>query len=118
LHYEGRCLFQRHRLYRSHRTGRIVNPAFTRFSFPPRWHHDILRTLDYFRASRTAYDERLEDPIGQVLKKRTRDGRWVLQNRHPGKTFFELETIGTPSRWNTLRALRVLRWFDDTKVAA
>ena len=114
----GREFFLRHRLYRSHRTGRIVHPTFTRFSFPPRWHHDILRTLDYFRASKAAYDERLEDPISQVLKKRTRDGRWVLQNRHPGRTFFELETVGRPSRWNTLRALRVLRWFEDAKVAA
>jgi hypothetical protein len=111
----GRDFFLRHRLYRSHRTGRIVNPAFTRFSFPPRWHHDILRTLDYFRATRAAYDERLEDPIDRVLKKRTRDGCWMLQNRHPGRTFFELEAAGAPSRWNTLRALRVLRWFRDAK---
>ena len=111
----GRDFFLRHRLYRSHRTGRVVNPAFTRFSFPPRWHHDILRTLDYFRASGAAYDERLEDPIDQVLKKRTRDGCWMLQNRHPGRTFFELETAGAPSRWNTLRSLRVLRWFQDAK---
>ncbi len=113
----GREFFLRHRLYRSHRTGRIVHPAFTRFSFPPRWHHDVLRTLDHFRASKAAYDERLEDPISLVLKKRTSDGRWMLQNRHPGRTFFELETVGRPSRWNTLRALRVLQWFEDARVA-
>ncbi len=110
----AREFFLAHRLYRSHRTGRAVDPAFTRFSFPPRWHHDVLRTLDYFRSARAAYDERIMDPMELVLNKCEREGRWVLQNRHPGKTFFELEEAGKPSRWNTLRALRVLDWFERT----
>ena len=114
----AREFFLAHRLYRSHRTGEIVNPSFTRFSFPPRWHHDVLRTLDYFRASGAQYDERLEDPIELLQRKRRGDGRWVLQNRHVGKTFFELERIGKPSRWNTLRALRILRWWEHAKEAA
>lgn len=109
--------FLRHHLYRSHRKGHVVSAAFTRFSFPPRWHHDILRTLDYFRASNAPYDERLEDPVNVVLRKRRMDGRWVLQNRHAGKTFFEMERVGQPSRWNTLRALRVLEWWQRVKEA-
>jgi hypothetical protein len=111
----AREFFLAHRLYRSHRTGDVVNPCFTRFSFPPRWHHDVLRTLDYFRASDAPYDERLEDPITLLVRKRTKAGNWVLQNRHSGKTFFEMETVGKPSRWNTLRALRVIRWWDNAK---
>lgn len=107
----GREFFMRHRLYRSHRTGRIVDPAFTRFSFPPRWRHDVLRTLDYFRAGAAPFDARLKDPIGVVQRKRAEDGRWMLQNRHPGATFFEMEAVGRPSRWNALRALRVLKWY-------
>jgi len=107
----GREFFLKHHLYRSHRTGQIANPAFTRFSFPPRWHHDVLRTLDYFRASRAAYDDRLTDAIELVVKRRTTDGRWLLQNRYPGRVFFDMEKVRRPSRWNTLRALRVLRWF-------
>jgi hypothetical protein len=107
----AREFFLRHRLYRSHRTGAVVHTAFTRFSFPPRWHHDVLRTLDYFQASGVGYDRRLEDPIGLMLKKRGQNGRWPLQNRHPGRTYFELERVGQPSRWNTLRALRVLDWW-------
>lgn len=114
----GREFFMTHRLYRSHRTGRIVDPAFTRFSFPPRWHHDVLRTLDYFQASQAPYDKRIEDPISLVLKKRTNEGRWLLQNRHPGRTFFELEMVGKPNRWNTLRALRVLKWHERTRAGA
>jgi hypothetical protein len=106
----GRAFLLAHRLYRSHRTGEVVDPAFTRFSFPPRWHHDVLRALDHFQASAAAYDARIEDPIALMLKKRATDGRWLLQNRHAGATFFELELVGQPSRWNTLRALRVLRW--------
>jgi hypothetical protein len=108
----AREFFLAHRLYRSHRTGKVVDPAFTRFSFPPRWHHDVLRTLDYFRSSNAAYDARLADPIALLIERRDPRGRWILQNRHPGKTFFELERVGQPSRWNTLRALRVLKWYE------
>ncbi len=108
----AREFFLDHKLYRSHRSGDIVHPAFTRFSFPPRWHHDVLRTLDYFQSSGAPYDERLEDPIEIVVRKRGKDGRWRLQNRHPGKVYFEMEKVGQSSRWNTLRALRVLKWWD------
>jgi len=108
----GREFLLRHRLFRSHRTGETINPAWTRFSFPPRWHYDILRGLDYFRAAGVPRDERLRDAIDIVRERRQPDGRWVLQNRYPGKTFFEMEKLGEPSRWNTLRALRVLRWWE------
>jgi hypothetical protein len=111
----AREFFLQHHLYRSHRTGAVANPAFTRFSFPPRWHHDVLRTLDYFQTSGAEYDDRLEDPIDLVLRKRRKDGRWLLQNRYPGKTFFEMEQVKEPSRWNTLRALRVLDWWRRAK---
>jgi hypothetical protein len=108
----GREFFLRHRLYRSCRTGEVVGTAFTRLSFPPRWHHDILRTLDYFQAAGAPHDERLEDALRVLRDKRRTDGRWPLQNRHSGETYFEMEEVGAPSRWNTLRALRVLNWFD------
>lgn len=114
----GREFFLAHRLYRSHRTGDVVDPAFTRFSFPPRWHHDVLRTLDYFRASSAPYDDRINDAIELLMRRRASDGRWILQNRHPGKVFFELERAGSPSRWNTLRALRVLKWYGGANPAA
>jgi len=103
-----------HRLFRSHRTGEVVKPAMTRFAFPPRWHYDILRALDYFQECRAGHDERLQEAIGMVTERRRTDGRWVLQNRYPGRTYFDLETPGQPSRWNTLRALRVLRWWEAT----
>ncbi len=111
----AREFFIQHRLYRSHRTGEVANPAFTRFSFPPRWYHDVLRTLDYFRSCKASYDERLTDPIGLLQKKQTKNGRWLLQNRHPGQTYFEMEKPGKESRWNTLRALRVLKWWNAAK---
>lgn len=108
----GREFLLQHRLYRSDKTGNIVNTAFTRFAFPTRWHHDALRALDYWQATRSARDERLEDGIELVYKKREADGSWVLQNHYSGKTFFKMEQVGRPSRWNTLRALRVLRWWE------
>lgn len=101
-----------HRLFRSHRTGEVFDPRMTRFSFPPRWRYDVLRALDYFQACGAPRDPRMEEAVALVLSKRRKDGRWPLQNRHPGRTFFEMEPPGEPSRWNTLRALRVLLWWE------
>jgi hypothetical protein len=108
----GREFLLVHRLFRSHRTGEIIKPIFVRFSFPPRWHYDILRALDYFQAAGAPCDQRLAEAIEIVRSTQRRDGRWSLQNRWKGKTYFELERLGAPSRWNTLRALRVLKWWD------
>lgn len=102
-----------HRLYRSHRTGQVVNPAMTRFPFPPRWQYDVLRALDYFQAVNAQQDERFEDAIQLLLKKRKKDGRWFLNRGPSGRIYFDLEKAGAPSRWNTLRALRVLRWWGN-----
>jgi hypothetical protein len=108
----AREMFRAHRHFRSHRTGRIVDGKMTRISYPPRWRYDVLRGLDYFQASGVKPDQRDSEAVELILKKRSKDGTWPLQNRHSGKTFFELETVGKPSRWNTLRALRVLKWFE------
>lgn len=102
-----------HRLYRSHTDGVVIDARMTRLSFPPRWRHDVLRSLDYFRAADGAADERLGDAIRILAKKRLPDGRWPLQQRYAGRTWFEMEQVGQPSRWNTLRALRVLAWWNQ-----
>ena len=109
---EARGFLRLHRHFRSHRTGEIIDERMTRFSFPPRWHYDVLRGLDYFQASGAKPDPRDLESIELVRKRRSADGTWPLQSRHSGKTFFEMEKTGKPSRWNTLRALRVLRWFE------
>jgi hypothetical protein len=99
------------RLFRSRSTGQIINPAWTEMSFPTRWHDDILWGLDYLRRAAVAPDERMAEAIELVRKKRDDHGRWPLENPHPGPVHFEMEGgAGEPSRWNTLRALRVLRW--------
>jgi hypothetical protein len=108
----GREFLLVHRLFRSHRTGAVIKPIFLRLSFPPRWHYDVLRALDYFRAVNAPRDPRLADAIDVVRSARGDDGRWPLQNCYKGKTYFQLERVGAPSRWNTLRALRVLKWWD------
>ena len=104
-----------HRLFRSHRTGEIIKPIFVQFSFPPRWHYDILRALDYFQQVNASRDPRLADAIAIVRSTRRDDGRWTLHNSYKGKTYFELERLGAPSRWNTLRALRVLKWWEGDR---
>lgn len=108
----GREFLLAHRLFRSHRTGAIIKADFLRFSFPPRWHYDVLRALDHFQAVSAGRDERLADAIEVVRGARAHDGRWPLRKSFKGNTFFELERLGAPSRWNTLRALRVLRWWE------
>jgi hypothetical protein len=107
----GREFLLMHRLFRSDRTGEIIKPIFIRFSFPPRWHYDILRALDYFQAVDAPGDPRLADAIEIVHSSRRKDGRWTLHHSYKGKTYFDLERLGAPSRWNTLRALRVLKWW-------
>lgn len=111
----GREFLLAHRLFRSHRTGEIIKPVFTRFAFPPRWHYDVLRALDYFQAVNAPRDPRLEEAIGIVQGKRDADGRWPLEHKYHGKTYFEMERVGAPSRWNTLRAMRVVKWWDQAK---
>jgi hypothetical protein len=100
------------KLLRRLSTGEVVNPKWRLFSFPPRWHYDVLRGLDYLREAAVAPDPRAAEAIGLVEKKRSKDGRWRLQNHHRGREHFQMEEgSGKPSRWNTLRALRVLRWY-------
>ena len=108
----GREFLLVHRLFRSQRAGDIIKPVFLRFSFPPRWHYDILRALDYFQAVNAPRDQRLGEAIDIVRSTQREDGRWMLQNRYKVKTYFELERLGAPSRRNTLRASRVLKWWE------
>ncbi len=107
----GREFILRHRLYRSHRTGQTIDGKMLMLSWPSRWRYDIMRALDYFRAARCPYDARMDDAMDVLTRKRRADGRWPLQAKHPGHVHFDMERPGGPSRWNTLRALRVLAHF-------
>jgi hypothetical protein len=100
-------------LFRRRSTGEVVVPGYLSFSFPPQWHYDVLRALDHFRDAGDPPDERLDEAVGLVRSKRQPDGTWLLENTHAGAVHFELEDgDGRPSRWNTLRGLRVLRWHE------
>jgi len=102
------------RLFRRKSTGEIVNPAWVQFSFPIRWHYDVLRALEYFRSVGNAPDPRMDEAIDLLRSKQQPNGTWLLENTHPGKVHFALEHVdGQPSQWNTLRALRVLRWYNQ-----
>jgi hypothetical protein len=103
------------KLARRKSTGEIINPAWLQFSFPVRWHYDVLRALDYFRATGDAPDARMDEAIALLRSKQQPDGSWLLENTHPGRVHFALEDgDGRPSRWNTLRALRVLKWHEQS----
>ena len=98
-----------HRLFRSDRTGEVINKKWLMLSYPSRWKYDILRALCHFQAASAAYDPRMDDALEMLLKKRRADGTWPVQAKHQGQIHFEMEKTGGPSRWNTLRALRVLK---------
>ena len=100
-----------HSLFISDRTGEIINKAFLRFPYPSRWRYDILRALDYFRYDGIAWDERLRPATEVVMKKRNSNGSWNQCAAYAGKVHFEMEKAGKPGRWNTLRALRVLKQY-------
>jgi hypothetical protein len=106
----GQGFFLDHRLSHSHHTGRAVDAAFTRYPFPPQWHFDNLRGLEHFRAVGAPRDERLADAIEALRRARRPDGTWPFYRAWPGRQWFAMESRG-PSRWTTLRALRVLRWW-------
>ena len=125
-----------HRLYKSHRTGEVVNVRMQRMPFPPRWFYDFLRALDYFQdyykwrsKINSAYpdpeseqldrahqrDERFSDGIELLISKEKADGRWNMMRGPSGKVYFDMEQAGKSSRWNTLRALRVLKWWEGAQ---
>ncbi len=129
----GHEFLLRHRLFRSDRTGEIVSARMLRMPFPPRWFYDFLRALDYFQdyhswrsAQEIEYpnrenellekehskDERFVDAIELLKSKRKSDGRWNMMRGPSGKVYFDMEQAGKPGRWNTLRALRVLKWWE------
>jgi hypothetical protein len=105
-------LLLQHRLFRSDKTGEVIRPEFAEGAFPHRWHYDYMRALAYFARANAPRDRRLEESIALLKSRRNRDGRWSAGKQYSGRVFFRFEPPG-PSRWNTLRALRILRWWDE-----
>src|SRR5690606_25384184 len=99
-------------LFRRRSTGQAALPAFLELAYPPRYHYDILRALDYFRSAGVEPEPRMREAVQILETKRQPDGRWFLERSHDDVLALPFgESVGGPSRWNTLRALRVLRWY-------
>jgi hypothetical protein len=108
----GQEFMLQHHLYLSHRTGEVINRAWTTFHFPPRWHYDVVRGLEHLQDARAPRDLRAVRAIDLLVSKRRKDGRWGKGPQYSGRVFFVLEPGRVPGRWNTLRALRVLTWWN------
>ena len=98
-----------HRLFKSNKSGEIIDKRWTMLSYPSRWRYDILRALLYFVDAGSPYDSRMEDAIDILVSKKRRDGTWPVQSKYPGLVHFDMEQTGASSRINTLRALKVLK---------
>lgn len=102
------------RMLRSLTSGEVIDRHWTRFSFPTTWHYDVLRGLDYLRSAGVDPDERVAEAVGLVEKRRHQNGRWPMNRLHPVRVPCDMEAgVGRASRWNTLRALRVLDWYGN-----
>ena len=101
------------RLIRRLSTGEIINPTWMQFAFPPLWHYDMLRALDYLRAAGVRPEARMQEAIDTVVERRDASGRWPLDVRHRDTLHQDMAgEVGEPNRWLTLRARRVLDWYD------
>lgn len=98
-----------HHLYRSDKTGEIIQDRFTHLTYPSAWHYRIIRGLDYIRETPYIKDPRLNDPIELLQSRQSKDGTWITEKRIPGDNYFDMEPWGKPSRWVTLKALRILK---------
>lgn len=103
-----------HRFFKSDHTGQIIQKDFLKLTFPPRWKYNILRALDHFRTANVPWDERMSDALEVIVSKRNTDGRWPVVAAHSGKVHFTMEKPRDPSRWNTLIALRVFKFYHAT----
>ena len=110
----GEAYMLERRLFRRKSTGEVIDPSWLQFAFPTWWHYDVLRGLDYLRDAEVKPGEAVAEAIGVVEGNRDPGGRWPLQKVHEGEVYFRMDDgEGQPSRWNTLRAMRVLDWFAE-----
>lgn len=98
-------------LFRSVHTGEIIDKKMLMLSYPCRWKYDILRCLDYFTSVQKPYDDRMEEALSLIMQKKRKNNRWPVQQKYAGQVHFVMEETGGDSRWNTLRALRVLKFY-------
>jgi hypothetical protein len=105
----------RHQFYLSDKTGLIISEKFLNFPFPPRWFYDIVRALDYFRSVKYPFDERMMPALTYIKQKQRKDELWNAGSKHSGAIHFDMEEPRKPSRWNTLRALRILDYYGFPK---
>ena len=110
---QSEAFLLQHRLFKSDKTGDVIHPGFLTFSYPARWKYNILRALDYFQAADVPWDDRMQDAIDVIQSKRKPEGHWMTAAHHPGQRHFDMEPSRSPSRWNTLMALRVLKKYVD-----
>ncbi len=111
---KGQKYLLNHNLFEDQKTNLPLNYKWLKISFPYYWFYDVLVALDYFREFNFK-DKRLQKAVNIIKQKQNKDGTWNLENKYAGKTFFDMEKVGPPSRWNTMRCLRVIKWWEESE---
>jgi len=101
-----------HRLFLSDHTGQIIDNNFLKLTYPCRWKYDILRAMDYFQYAGIKWDNRMTEALAHLNKKQNKDGSWNVHAAHSGQVHVIMEKAGKPSKWNTLRMLRIKKHFE------
>jgi len=83
--------------------------SWRRFGFPIFYVTDTLQNLEVLTRFGLAGDPRLDAAVELVRTAQDEEGRWALHYHYTGKTWADVETKGQPSKWVTLRSLRVLK---------
>lgn len=103
----------RRSLFRSEHTSEIIDKKYLQMHYPVRWRYDVLRALDYFACNGRSYDPRMQEAIDILEEKKNDEGKWPLNTGYPGEIHFQMEKAGKPSRWNTLRMLRIKKFLNS-----
>ncbi|MFB0510050.1 MAG: prenyltransferase/squalene oxidase repeat-containing protein [bacterium] len=99
-----------HRLFKAdHHNYKTIKQSWLKFCLPRFYSYDILRGLNVLTKLGYTNDERLNDALDILLKKRQKDRTWILENSPTGRMQTNIEPVGRPSKWITLFALRVLK---------
>ena len=107
-------LFKHHLYKKSHDLSQVGHQDWIKFGFPRLWQTDALEMLEIL-INLDYYDKRMQDAVDLIVNKQNNEGKWNMERTFNGRFQTSIEPKGKPSKWNTLKALKVLKRFYSRK---